>query len=556
MKKTLLSLALAGLATGAWAQQDQTAMKYAKIITPELEKMHLSIIASDEYEGRETGMPGAAKAADYIANEFKSLGLKPIVNGSYFFDVPIMGTRFMVNGLTINGTAYNYGKDFTAQGGGTKTINVNDVVFIGYGIGDEKYDDLKGIDITGKVVVLMSNGEPMKDSVSFITGKKQLSAWSPTPGAGGRGGAGGGRGGAAGGNTAGGKSRMQYIQSKNPALILTVNPNPPSANGRGGRGGVPTPPERWNVVKKQEIRPFTGIVSYTISIPMADQLLKPTGKTLAQLKSAIDQSGVPQSQAVKTELATSYAAEVKDLKANDVLGFMEGSDPKLKDEVLVVSGHYDHIGLTNPGSVDKVNNGADDDGSGTTGMMSIARAFSQAKKAGKGPRRSILFLANVGEEKGLLGSEYYTDHPVIPMEKTVADLNIDMIGRVGTDYKGKPDSANYVYVIGSKMLSSDLYNMSVNANKTYTNMTLDYVYDDPNDRNRFYYRSDHYNFAKHNVPIIFYFNGTHEDYHQPGDEVKKINFPLMAKRAQLVFYTAWAVANADKRPVVDGKNDR
>lgn len=131
-----------------------------------------------------------------------------------------------------------------------------------------------------------------------------------------------------------------------------------------------------------------------------------------------------------------------------------------------------------------------------------------------------------------------------------------MIGRVGEDYKGKPDSANYVYVIGSKMLSSELYAMSENANKTYTNLTLDYVYDDPNDKNRFYYRSDHYNFAKHNVPIIFYFNGVHEDYHQPGDEVKKINFGVMAKRAQLVFYTAWAVANADHRPVVDGKNDR
>lgn len=565
MKKTLLSLALAGLVAGAWAQnapiqqtaikQDPIAMKYAAIITPELEKMHLSIIASDEYEGRETGMPGAAKAADYIANEFKSLGLQPIVNGSYFFDVPIMGTRFMVNGLTINGTAFSYGKDFTAQGGGAKTINVNDVVFIGYGIGDEKYDDLKGIDITGKVVILMSTGEPVKDSVSFITGTKQLSAWTPNQGGGrgGRGGAGGGRGGAAGGG--GGKNRMQYIQSKNPALILVVNPNPPNANGRGGRGGAPNP-ERWNVVKKQEVKPFTGIVSYTISIAMADQLLKPAGKTLAQLKGAIDQSGMPQSQTVKTEFNTSYAAEVKDLKANDVLGFMEGSDPKLKDEVLVVSAHYDHIGLTNPGSKDKVNNGADDDGSGTTGMMSIARAFSQAKKAGKGPKRSILFLANVGEEKGLLGSEYYTDHPVIPMERTVADLNIDMIGRVGNDYKGKPDSANYVYVIGSKMLSSDLYNMSVNANKTYTNLTLDYIYDDPNDQNRFYYRSDHYNFAKHNVPIIFYFNGVHEDYHQPGDEVKKINFGVMAKRAQLVFYTAWAVANADKRPVVDGKNDR
>ena len=548
MKKTLLSLALAGMAVGAMAQQDPTAMKYAKIITPELEKMHLSIIASDEYEGRETGMPGAHKAAEYIAKEFKSLGLTPIVNGSYFFDVPIMGTRFMVNGLTINGTPYAYGKDFTAQGGGANTIKASDIVFIGYGIGDEKYDDLKGVDITGKVVILMSTGEPMSGGISKITGTKEMSPWTPTFAAGGRGARG-----AAGAPGAGGvKNRMQYIQSKKPALILAVNPNPPAANARRG-----TPnPERWQVGRKQEPRPFNGVVTYNITPAMADQLLKPTGKTLAQLKSAIDESGMPQSQTVKSEISTSYAAEVKDLKADDVLGFMEGSDPKLKDEVLVVSAHYDHIGLTNPGSADKVNNGADDDGSGTTGMMSVARAFSQAKKAGHGPKRSILFLANVGEEKGLLGSAYYTDHPVIPMERTVADLNIDMIGRVGEDYKGKPDSANYVYVIGSKMLSSELYKMSEDANKTYTNLTLDYIYDDPNDKNNFYGRSDHYNFAKHNVPIIFYFNGVHEDYHQPGDEVKKINFGVMAKRAQLVFYTAWAVVNADHRPVVDGTNNR
>src|ERR1700744_5956739 len=161
MKKPLLSLALAGMSAGAMAQQDQTAMKYAGVITPELEKMHLSIIASDEYEGRETGMPGAAKAADYIANEFKSLGLQPIVNGSYFFDVPIMGTLFTVEPLVINGTSYTNGKDFSAQAAGSKTIKASDVVFIGYGIGDDKYDDLKGIDITGKVVLLISAGEPM-----------------------------------------------------------------------------------------------------------------------------------------------------------------------------------------------------------------------------------------------------------------------------------------------------------------------------------------------------------------------------------------------------------
>lgn len=128
-----------------------------------------------------------------------------------------------------------------------------------------------------------------------------------------------------------------------------------------------------------------------------------------------------------------------------------------------------------------------------------------------------------------------------------------MIGRVGTEYIGKADSSNYVYVIGSGMLSTDLHNVNEKANKTYTNLILDYKYDDLNDPNSFYTRSDHYNFAKHGVPIIFYFNGVHEDYHRPGDEVSKINFPLLAKRAQLVFYTAWDLLNGDKRPVVDGK---
>ncbi|MBL4676558.1 MAG: M28 family peptidase, partial [Mucilaginibacter sp.] len=218
----------------------------------------------------------------------------------------------------------------------------------------------------------------------------------------------------------------------------------------------------------------------------------------------------------------------------------------------VFSAHYDHIGLnTRPGATDKVNNGADDDGSGTTGILEIARAFTQAKKDGKGPRRSILFLGNVGEEKGLLGSEYYTDHPVFPLANTIADLNIDMIGRVGEEYIGKPDSANYVYSIGSNMLSSDLHKIGEAANATYTKMKLDYKYDDPNDPNRFYYRSDHYNFARFNVPIIFYFNGVHADYHAPGDEVSKINFPLLAKRAQLAFFTGWELANRDARPIVD-----
>ncbi len=236
------------------------------------------------------------------------------------------------------------------------------------------------------------------------------------------------------------------------------------------------------------------------------------------------------------------------LQSSNVIAVLPGTD--LKDEYLFITAHYDHLGKRGDSIIYY---GADDDGSGTVGVLEIAEAFAKAKAEGKGPRRSIAFMAVSGEEKGLWGSDYYSSHPIFPLAKTTANLNIDMIGRVGVDYIGKPDSANNVYVIGSSMLSTDLHKVGENANNLYTHLDLDYKYDDPADPNRFYYRSDHYNFAKHGVPIIFYFNGVHADYHRPGDEVSKINFPLLAKRAQLVFYTAWDLANADKRPVVDGK---
>lgn len=239
----------------------------------------------------------------------------------------------------------------------------------------------------------------------------------------------------------------------------------------------------------------------------------------------------------------------RSLKAANVMGYLEGSD--LKDEVLVFSAHYDHIGITGNG-LDKINNGADDDGSGTTAILEIAKAYAQAKKDGHGPRRSILFLTVVGEEKGLLGSSWYTDHPIFPLKNTIADLNIDMIGRIDRLHEKKP---NYCYLIGSDKLSADLHKISETANATYTKLAIDYKYNDPNDPERIYYRSDHYNFAKNNIPIIFYFNGIHADYHKPSDEISKINFDLLVKRAQLVFYTGWELANRDKRPKVTVLHD-
>ncbi len=229
----------------------------------------------------------------------------------------------------------------------------------------------------------------------------------------------------------------------------------------------------------------------------------------------------------------------------NVMAFIEGSEKP--EEILIVSAHYDHVGVNNG----EIYNGADDDGSGTVAVMEIAKAFKEAEKAGFKPKRSILFLHVTGEEIGLLGSRFYTDiQPVFPLENTIANLNTDMIGRVDNQHKDNP---NYVYLIGSDMLSTDLHNVSEAVNKKYIGINLDYTFNDKNDPNQFYYRSDHYNFAKNNIPVIFYFNGVHEDYHKPTDTPDKINYDMLAKRAQLIFATAWELANGENRPVVDKK---
>ncbi|HBN6703729.1 TPA: M28 family peptidase [Elizabethkingia anophelis] len=234
-------------------------------------------------------------------------------------------------------------------------------------------------------------------------------------------------------------------------------------------------------------------------------------------------------------------------KINDsenILAYIEGSEKP--NEIIVISAHYDHVGMNNG----EIYNGADDDGSGTVGVMAIAEAFHKAKKAGHGPKRSILFLHVTGEEKGLFGSSYYSDNPIFPLANTVANLNIDMIGRVDPLHKDNP---NFVYVVGSEMLSSQLKEAVENANKATHNLYLDYKYDDPKDPDRIYYRSDHYNFAKHNIPIAFFFDGIHEDYHKPTDTPDKIDYPLLMKRTQLVFAIAWDLANRPDRIVVDKK---
>ena len=232
----------------------------------------------------------------------------------------------------------------------------------------------------------------------------------------------------------------------------------------------------------------------------------------------------------------------KYIKGENIIGYIEGTD--LKDELLVITAHYDHLG-TKEDSL--IYNGADDNGSGTSSIMEIAQAFMLAKKEGNGPRRSVLIMPVSGEEKGLLGSKYYADNPIYPLENTIANLNVDMIGRID-DYHDNPD---YVYLIGSDRLSTELHQISEDVNKQNINLELDYKFNEEDDPNRYYYRSDHYNFAKNNIPVIFYFNGVHADYHKTTDTVDKIHFGKIQKISRYIFLTAWELANRNERQKLD-----
>ena len=247
-------------------------------------------------------------------------------------------------------------------------------------------------------------------------------------------------------------------------------------------------------------------------------------------------------QEVPAKFLNKNARGVSLKDSENVLAYIQGTEKP--DEVIVISAHLDHVGNHDG----EIYNGADDDGSGSVAILEIAKAFNQAVKEGKAPKRSLLFLHVTGEEKGLLGSKYYTENPIFPLKKTVCNLNIDMIGRID---KAHTIDSNYVYLIGSDKLSTELHQVSEHINSKYTNINLDYTFNDKDDPNRFYYRSDHYNFAKMNVPVIFYFNGTHEDYHRPTDTPDKIEYNLLAKRTRLIFHTAWEIANREKRLVVD-----
>jgi hypothetical protein len=529
MKQLICAFLVSGVVFQALGQQQATttattdkAAEYAASITAEDLSRHLHIIASDSLEGRDTGERGQKMAANYIAKHFFNSGLQAVVNSeenakSFYQPFELVRRSWGQVYVETGTRRREFLKDFYIIGSlnypSQKEI---DVVFGGYGIDAPGYSDYGKTDVKDKGVIVWSGEPANRKGNNLVTGNKEASEWATNW-----------------------RKKVAAAKEKGAALVFVVTKDQETLestiNQYKGYFSHPALGFRENGASNE------GTVF--ISPAMAAEMLGVSEKKLERQLRRISRRG--KSTAGRPDAGTvSILARRNEsvVMTENVLGFVEGTDKK--EEIIVITAHYDHEGIKDG----EIYNGADDDGSGTVAVMEMAEAFAQAKNDGFSPRRSILFMTVTAEEKGLLGSEYYTRNPVFPLQNTVVNLNIDMIGRVDKAHENNPD---YIYVIGSDKLSSELHAINEEANQKYTKLNLDYTYNDPNDPNRFYYRSDHYNFAKNRIPVAFFFNGVHEDYHRPTDDVEKINFQKMEKITRLVFHTAWELANRDQRIVVD-----
>ncbi len=485
-----------------FAQKAEDLTKFSSVISQEGLKQKLTILASAEMEGRETASPGQKKAAAFIESEFKRMGLLPGNGDSYQQKYPVYQDNLTEKKLTVNGNNFEWDKDFTfsLQTIATGKWDYSNIVFAGFGIVDSAkgINDYAGLDVKGKLVIILEG----------------TSTGMPTMGAGGNR--------AFNNNPASPMAKMRVAVAKGAAGMITVSAGFPKK--------MPTETKGNMYLKKNDA---AGFLMATVSTSVANSILGKSATSIADL--AASNKGD-----YTSTIALAATKTTENLESSNVIAYLPGTDKK--EEYLFLTGHYDHLGKR--GNV--IYYGADDDGSGTVGVMQMAEAFAAAAKKGKSPRRTIVFMTVSGEEKGLWGSQYYSEHPLFPLDKTTADLNTDMIGRVDTE-RPTADSLNYVYVIGHDKLSSELMPINEAANKKSSNITLDYKYDDPKDPNMIYYRSDHYNFARKGVPILFFYDGMLQaDYHKPTDTIEKINFELMQKRAQMVFYTACDIATRDE----------
>lgn len=474
----MAALSLLAFSTSA-QKKNKTAEQYSKTITAEDLKTHLYILAGPEMEGRETGMEGQRKAADYLKQQFQRIGIAPANNGNYEQFYPLYKDSLKEAKIAIGGSNFEFGKDFAALLPSIVTTELffSEVVYM------NKVDTTT--DIRGKAVVLVAkNGTQLPSNADIFR-----------------------------------------LYTRQPAVVLIV---------QSGIDKVPSPKSGRLYLNLYKAR----------QTPITIRISEAMGEALLKTEYSNAKAQTLETKTVATEMMLRFRKDAEVTQASNVLGMIEGTDKK--DEWVVISAHYDHVGIIGG----KIHPGADDDGSGTVGVLEIAEAFAKAKAAGKGPRRSILFLAVSGEEKGLWGSAYYGDHPVYPLEKTSIDINIDMIGRKDDNLKSL-DSNNHVYLIGDDKLSSELPRFVDSINNMYIKLITDRKYNDPKDPNRLYYRSDHYNFAAKGVPIVFFFDGIHKDYHKPSDTPDKINYDLHEKRTRLVFFLAWEAANRNNMFVRD-----
>ena len=499
--------------------QKSDASKYASLITGEGLKKHLTIIASDEMQGRETGTEGQRKAAKYIEDYFKSIGLEyPKSLNGYRQFYPLKQDSVMEATLTLGDYKATFGTDFMVQLNMIENSGfIGDaVVFAGYGIDDALYSDYEKIDVKGKIVLFIT-GEPKKNGKYFISANEKSSEWT-YPGY---------------------EKKLQTAYEKGAIGALVLNPLMKTFSESLVKNNKKT-----NVFFPGNNEPAKPLSFTNLSHEAARKIL---GDDFENIMNAARNNQMLNSvvREIPLHVDFNFKKNTNTIDACNILGVIEGSEKK--DEYVFLTAHYDHLGMHDG----KIYNGADDDGSGTVAVLQMANAFAQAKKDGKGPKRTIVFMTVSGEEKGLWGSEFYTDNPVFPLDKTSVDLNTDMIGRIDTERK-TADTMNYVYVVGHDKISSELPIINEGVNNTNTKLVLDYRFDDPKDPNMIYYRSDHYNFARKGVPVLFFYDGMlKSDYHKPTDDVEKITWPLYEKRARMIFLTAWEMANRKEMLIRD-----
>jgi Zn-dependent M28 family amino/carboxypeptidase len=351
----------------------------------------------------------------------------------------------------VAGKTAEYGKDFIVQLNNNETgkFKGSKIIFAGYGIDDEKYSDYTGLDVKGKIVIIFL-GEPKQDGKYFLSGTSRSSAWT-FPGI---------------------PKKLEAAAAKGATGVLVISPNQESFNERAVANGKKT-----GVYFPRDNTGAKTLNYAQLSFAFAKNIIGNNFDTLLKIVRASGTIDKQWSSESKTKVAYTFEKYRTTINASNVVGIIEGTDKK--DEYVFLTGHYDHLGMRNG----QIYYGADDDGSGTCAVIQMAEAFSKAAAEGNRPRRTIVFMTVSGEEKGLWGSEYYSDHPFYPLEKTTVDLNTDMVGRVDTE-RSTGDTLNYVYVIGHDKLSSDLPVINEGVNNKYSNLVLDYKFDDPNDQNR------------------------------------------------------------------------